>query len=47
MSVDRGMNKEDAVPIYNGLLLTIEKNAIMPFGAAWMNLEIIVLNEVI
>ena len=41
MSVDRGMNKEDAVPIYNGLLLTIGKNAIMPFAAAWMNLGII------
>ena len=33
MSRDRGIDKEDVVHIYNGILLTIRKNAIMPFVA--------------
>jgi len=33
MSIDRGMHKEDEVPIYNGILLSHEKNEITPFAA--------------
>ena len=46
MSVDRGMDKEDAVHTYNGILLSHKKNEIMPFATAWMDLEIIIPSEV-
>ena len=39
------MNKEDMVNVYNGILLS-HKKEIMSFAVTWMNLEIIILNEV-
>ena len=39
------MDKEGVVHIYSGILLSHEKNEIMPFAAMWMQLEIIILSE--
>ena len=45
MSINRGMDKEDVVHIYNGILLS-HKNQIVPFVAAQMQMEVIILSEV-
>ena len=33
------MDKEDEVPIYNGILLSLNRNKIVLFVDTWMNLE--------
>ena len=41
------MDKKDVVHIYTmEYYSAIKKNGIMPFAATWMDLEIIILNEV-
>ena len=39
------MDKEDVVYIYNGILLSHQKNEILPFAMAWMALEGIMLSK--
>ena len=39
------MDKDEAVGIYNGILLSHKSNEIMPFLATWMDLEIIILSK--
>ena len=46
MSMDKGVDKEDLVHIYNVILLSHKKNVIIPFVATWMDLEIIIPSEV-
>ena len=46
MFIDRGMDKEDVVHVYSGILLSQEKNELMPSIATWMDLEMIILSEV-
>ena len=46
MSNDRWMNKDYVVHIYSEILLTIKQNEMTSCAAAWMDLEIIMLNEV-
>ena len=40
------MDKEEVVPICNGILFSLKKNEIMPFAAIWMDLEMIIFIEV-
>ena len=45
MSIDGGLNKEDVVHIYSGILV-IRNNKITPSAATWMDQEISILSEV-
>ena len=40
------MDKEDIVHIYSEILSIHKKKETMPFAAAWMDLETVILNEV-
>ena len=46
MSNDRQMGKEEMVRIYNGILLSNEKNKVLPFVTTWMDLEGIKLSKI-
>ena len=41
-----GMDKENVVHIHNGILLSCKKKERMPFIAAWMDLDSVILSEV-
>ena len=45
MSIKRGMDKEDVVRIYNGILIT-KQNEKVPFAEMWMDLETVIRSEV-
>ena len=40
------MDKEEVVHRYNGILLSHQKNEILPFATMWMELEGIMLSEI-
>ena len=46
MSINRWMDKEDVVHIYNGMLLSHKKDEIMPFAAIWLDLKLVILSDV-
>ena len=46
MSINRGVDKENVVHIYNGVLLSHEKNGIGSFVEMWMDLETVIQSEV-
>ena len=46
MPIDRRMDKKEVVHIYNGILLSHEKNEIGSFVDTWMNLETVIQSEV-
>ena len=43
MSINRGMDKEDVVHMYNGILLSHKKNKILSFAVTWMDLEVVIV----
>ena len=45
VSVNRWMDREDTVHLYNRILLGHKKNEILPYVTAWMDLEGIMLSE--
>ena len=46
MAIDRGMDKEDVVCIYNGILLSHTRNSFESALMMWMKLEPIIQSEV-
>ena len=39
------MDKEDVVHVYNGVLLSVKENEILPLIATWEDLETLILSE--
>ena len=46
MPINKRMDQEDVVRIYNGMLFSFNKNEIMPFAATRKDLAIVILSEV-
>ena len=46
VSIDRQLDKEEVVHVYNGILMSHKKGEALPFARTWMNLESIMLSEI-
>ena len=46
MSIDRGMDEEVVVHMYNGILVSRKKERVVPFAETWMDLESVKQSEV-
>ena len=46
VAINRWVDKEDVVYLYNGILLSHKKNEIMPLSATWVDLKIIIQSGV-
>ena len=46
MPINRGMDKEDVVHIYNGILLSHKEDKIGSFVETWMDLETVIQSAV-
>ena len=46
MPIDRRMDKEVVVHIYNGILLSLKRNETESFVETWMDLETVIQSEV-
>ena len=46
MSINKGADKEDVVPLYNGMLLSHEKEQNCAIAEIWVDPEIVILIEV-
>ena len=44
--VDRRMDKENVVHVYNGILFSLKKKKILFFGTIWVKLQGIMLSEI-
>ena len=44
--IDRKMDKENVVHVYNGILFSLKKKKILFFGTTWVKLEGITLSEI-
>ena len=46
MSINRGMDKEGVVHIYNGMYSAIKRNEVGSFVEMWMDLQSVIQSEV-